>query len=464
LQFFDSAKKQKLSFDKASANIYLCGPTVYDHAHLGHGRSSVCFDLLRRTLLASGLSVKFARNYTDIDDKILKKMSQTGQSLEEITNFYIHAYEKDMRALNVLEPSFKPKATHFIKEMISLIETLQNKGFTYTLEDGIYLDTSKDKTYFSLSHRNADETRSRLEKEVAKKNESDFVLWKFDDDFYDAPFGKGRPGWHTECVVMIEALFKKELDFHCGGIDLLFPHHENEACQCRCAWNKSLAQIWLHNGFVKIDGEKMSKSLNNSFFIKDILKDFQAEVLRLYLLSSHYRAHFDFDIKDLKSCKKRLDKLYRLKQRLDLAEFSDFESEILKGEKSLKFQSALALNLLKALNDDLNISLALSFLDEFIQEANLSLDTKKGDKNELESSLKEAALILGVGFLNANEYFKFGVDEVLKKEIEEKIALRNKAKKAKNYALADEIRNTLLAKNIILKDTIKGVLWEKNNE
>lgn len=472
MQFFDSKTKNKLSFSKPSANIYLCGPTVYDSAHLGHARSSICFDLLRRTLLASGVSVKFARNYTDIDDKILKKCEQSGQSLEALSEFYIQEYERDMSALNVLEPSFKPRATHFIQEMIDLITLLKDKNLTYTLTDGIYLDTSKDSAYFSLSHRSRDEQQSRLEKEVAKKNESDFVLWKFDAKFYEAPFGAGRPGWHTECVAMIRALFSTELDFHCGGVDLLFPHHENEASQCRCAWGAQLAQIWLHNGFVKIAGEKMSKSLNNSFFVKDILKELPGEALRLYLMSSHYRAHFNFDSEDLRACKKRLDKLYRLKQRLNLKALKDFEGEALSGftlndKASLKsefkgFQSELALNLLKALQDDLNISLALSFLDEFINEANLNLDNKKADKSALESALIQAAQILGIGLLDTELYFQFGVDEVLKKEIESKIALRNEAKARKDYAAADALRNELLAKNIVLKDTPNGVLWEKS--
>ncbi|ELL0782375.1 cysteine--tRNA ligase, partial [Campylobacter jejuni] len=299
MRLLDSVTKEKIKLDKKDISIYLCGPTVYDDAHLGHARSSVCFDLLRRVLLVQGNRVKFARNYTDIDDKILKKMAQSGQTLEEITEFYIKSYEEDMRALNVLDPDFKPRATHYITAMLDLIKKLAKDGFVYTLEDGIYFDTSKDEKYLSLSNRNLEENISRLSNEVQKRNESDFVLWKFDENFYENEFGKGRPGWHTECVAMIDSIFENTLDIHAGGIDLLFPHHENEAAQCRCGCKRKLANIWLHNGFVKIDGEKMSKSLNNSFFIKDALKEFMGEALRFYLLSSHYRSHFNYSLLDL---------------------------------------------------------------------------------------------------------------------------------------------------------------------
>ena len=308
MRLFDSkskAKKDLNAYKNEPLNIYLCGATVYDDAHLGHARSSVCFDLLRRTLLALGFKVQFARNYTDIDDKILAKMKEKNLSLKELTTHYIQSYEADMNALNVLKPNFMPKATEYIAQMIELIESLEKRGFTYTLKDGVYFDSSKDSAYFSLSHRNLNDNQSRLENEVAKKNESDFVLWKFDESFYDAPFGKGRPGWHSECVAMIRALFDDKLIIHCGGADLLFPHHENEAAQCRCAYGGELAQIWLHNGFVKIDGEKMSKSLNNSFFVKDALKEFCAEALRFYLLQTHYSGDFNYAVSDLESAKRK---------------------------------------------------------------------------------------------------------------------------------------------------------------
>lgn len=456
----DSKSRQKLdlsAYEKIS--IYLCGPTVYDEAHLGHARSSVCFDLLYRTLLALGFEVEFARNYTDIDDKILKKMKEQNLSLKELTEHFIKRYEEDMQKLNVLEPKFKPRATVYIAAMIDLIVKLENKGFTYILDDGVYFDTSKDKAYLSLSHRGFENNQSRLEKEVAKRNESDFVLWKFDENFYEAPFGKGRPGWHTECVAMIKALFKDELVVHCGGVDLLFPHHENEAAQCRCAFDDELAKIWLHNGFVKINDEKMSKSLNNSFLLKDALNKFSGELLRFYLLQTHYRTHFNYNEQDLESAKKRLDKFYRLKQRLQILNLKDF-SQI----TPLKLHSKTAHQILKALSDDLNVSKALSLLDEFIINANAKLDENKALKESLTQEFSECSLIFGIGFLSTQEYFQFGVNEELKKEIQAQIQARNEAKKAKNFALADAIRANLAQKNILLQDTPNGTIWEKNNE
>ncbi|TQR61178.1 cysteine--tRNA ligase [Campylobacter troglodytis] len=514
MRLYDSKTKAKieLNADKNGIiNIYLCGATVYDDAHLGHARSAVCFDLLHRTLLALGFCVNFARNYTDLDDKILNKMKEQNLTLKALTEHYIKAYEADMKALNVLEPKFKPRATEYISQMIKLIESLEKKGFTYTLSDGVYFDSSKDSEYLSLSHRTLGENQSRLENEVAKKNESDFVLWKFDESFdptsfgFDenfyptSPFGKGRPGWHTECVAMINALFDT-LHIHCGGADLLFPHHENEAAQHRCACGGELARIWLHNGFVKIKGEKMSKSLNNSFFIKDALREFNGEVLRFYLLQTHYRSDFNYALSDLEVAKKRLDKLYRLKKRLNLAEFRDFEpnlnenssketqtnsilnsslnsqnlvpsnkdTQALKeNSQKFKFQSELAQSILKALSDDLNVSLALSFFDEFIISSNAKLDESPKNsalKESIETSLKDCAMIFGVGFINTNEYFQFGVSAELKTEIEAKIAQRNAAKKAKNFTLADELRDDLARQKIILQDTAQGTIWEKNAE
>lgn len=458
MRLFDSVLKEKIILEQEELNIYLCGPTVYDDAHLGHARSSVCFDLLRRVLLALGRRVHFARNYTDIDDKILKKMQENHQSLEQLTQHYIASYESDMQSLNVLEPDFKPRATHFIQEMITLIKNLTKRGFAYTLEDGIYFDTSKDKAYFSLSKRDNLENLSRLSKEVAKKNESDFVLWKFDENFYEAPFGKGRPGWHTECVAMIGALFEKGLDIHAGGVDLLFPHHENEAAQCRCAWDRNLAKIWLHNGFVKIDGEKMSKSLNNSFFLKDALKDFHGEVLRFYLLSTHYRAHFNYSKQDLIASKRRLDKFYRLKKRLNLSAFDD---------KMKPCKSSIGSLILNSLSDDLNISKALSLLDEFLNNANVNLDKEpknKALKEDLVRDLQELAFIFGFGFLDGKDYFQWGVDEERKAYIEESILLRAQAKKNKDFEKADAIRAELATMGIVLLDTPQGVVWEVSDE
>ena len=464
MRIFDTSKREKVEFSPikdGEVSIYLCGPTVYDDAHLGHAKSAVSFDLLRRVLKTLGYKVKFARNYTDIDDKILNKMAQTGQSLEEITNKYIAHYESDMGALNVLDPDFKPKATQCLEAIISYIKVLMDRGVAYKTSDGIYFDTSKDSGYFSISGKdNNTDLIARVVSFGEKRDEKDFVLWKFDEKWYESPFGKGRPGWHTECVAMIrEFLSDKEneefeIDIHAGGIDLLFPHHENEASQCRCAYHKNLSKYWMHNGFIKVNNEKMSKSLNNSFFVKDALKNVHGEVLRYYLLTSHYRAHFNYSDEDLVASKKRLDKIYRLKKRVDGVQ-SGMANESFKNE------------LLEALSDDLNASKALASVDEFVKTANERLDNNPKDKAykaEVVANLELIGEILGIAITNYVEYFQFGVSEEQKEQIKRLLDERAVAKKERNFARADEIRDELAKMNISIMDTPNGAVWERNNE
>ena len=464
MRIFDTSKREKVEFSPikdGEVSIYLCGPTVYDDAHLGHAKSAVSFDLLRRVLKALGYKVKFARNYTDIDDKILNKMAQTGQSLEEITNKYIAHYESDMGALNVLDPDFKPKATQCLEAIISYIKVLMDRGVAYKTSDGIYFDTSKDSGYFSISGKdNNTDLIARVASFGEKRDEKDFVLWKFDEKWYESPFGKGRPGWHTECVAMIrEFLGDKEneefeIDIHAGGIDLLFPHHENEASQCRCAYHKNLSKYWMHNGFIKVNNEKMSKSLNNSFFVKDALKNVHGEVLRYYLLTSHYRAHFNYSDEDLVASKKRLDKIYRLKKRVDGVQ-AGMANESFKNE------------LLEALSDDLNASKALASVDEFVKTANERLDNNPKDKAykaEVVANLELIGEILGIAITNYVEYFQFGVSDEQKEHIQKLLDERAVAKKERNFARADEIRDELSRLNISIMDTPNGAVWERNNE
>ena len=464
MRIFDTSKREKVEFSPikdGEVSIYLCGPTVYDDAHLGHAKSAVSFDLLRRVLKALGYKVKFARNYTDIDDKILNKMAQTSQSLEEITNKYIAHYENDMGALNVLDPDFKPKATQCLEAIISYIKVLMDRGVAYKTSDGIYFDTSKDSGYFSISGKdNNTDLIARVVCFCEKRDEKDFVLWKFDEKWYESPFGKGRPGWHTECVAMIREFLsdKKneefEIDIHAGGIDLLFPHHENEASQCRCAYHKNLSKYWMHNGFIKVNNEKMSKSLNNSFFVKDALKNVHGEVLRYYLLTSHYRAHFNYSDEDLVASKKRLDKIYRLKKRVDGVQ-AGMANENFKNE------------LLEALSDDLNASKALASVDEFVKTANERLDNNPKDKAykaEVVANLELIGEILGIAITNYVEYFQFGVSDEQKEHIQKLLDERAVAKKERNFARADEIRDELAKINISIMDTPNGAVWERNNE
>jgi cysteinyl-tRNA synthetase len=465
LHIYDSVKKEKIEFNSIIPNvakIYVCGPTVYDDSHLGHARSAIAFDLLHRVLKANDYEVIMTKNFTDIDDKIIKKMNDSNKSLEEITTTYINTYKADMKALNILDNTIEPKATENLESMKEMISNLISKDIAYKTSDSVYFDTSKDNSYGSLSHKASDENSiARVEGNIEKRNPSDFALWKFaktNDVSFEAPFGLGRPGWHIECSAMIEKhlAYKDsefQIDIHGGGADLLFPHHENEAAQTRCSSGQNLAKYWMHNGFVNIDGEKMSKSLGNSFFLKDVLKSYSGEVIRFYLMSAHYRANFNFNEEDLIASKKRLDKLYRVKKRVYA-----LESEISNVNKKFKD------DILNALNDDMNTSIALSLIDEMIGNANDKLDANPKDKNlkkELVSNILFINNILGIGFNDAYEYFQFGIDEQTKSKIEELITKRNEAKKEKNFEVADAVRNELSELGISLMDTINGTVWEK---
>ena len=469
---YDSLSKKKLPFKPISeglARIYACGPTVYDDAHLGHAKSAVSFDLLRRVLQAEGYEVKFARNFTDIDDKILKKMEQSGKSLEEITELYTRRYLQDMSALNVADASISPKATENIAAICELISSLLQKGFAYEIAgDGIYFDTRKDGDYLSLSGKKegAGKNIARVASNDAKHDEKDFVLWKFDENWFDSPFGKGRPGWHSECVAMILAHLDSGdpqfcIDIHAGGADLLFPHHENEAAQCRCARHRALSKYWLHNGFVQVNNEKMSKSLGNSFFVGDALKIAPGEALRFYLLSSHYRANFNYSVTDLLASKKRLDKIYRLKKRVRdvLAPAAGQNSAPELPATEVKFRSEM----MEFLSDDLNTSGALAVLDSFVASANEALDRAPKDKAlkaRIAANLEFAKQTLGILYEDETEYFRFGVSEQQRAQIEKLIKQRAQAKAEKDFASADAIRARLTDMKIEVMDTASGTVWE----
>ncbi len=463
LSIYDSVKKTKVPFEPIKNNdvkVYVCGPTVYDDSHLGHARSAIAFDLLHRVLKANSYNVIMTKNFTDIDDKIIKKMNKTKKSLEEITNKYISAYKNDMEALNILPNTMEPKATQNLEIMIEMINDLILKDIAYSISDGVYFDVSKDENYGKLSNRASDENSiARVEINSEKRNPTDFALWKFEkanDIAYESPFGKGRPGWHIECSAMINKhlAYKDEayqIDIHGGGADLLFPHHENEAAQTRCSTKAELSKYWMHNGFVTIDGEKMSKSLGNSFFLKDILKSYSGEMVRFYLLTAQYRANFNFNEEDLIASKKRLDKLYRVKKRVY-------------GLASSNINKSFKESLLNALNDDLNSAKAISVIDEYINKANETLDKEPKNKNfkkELVSAIEFIDELMGIGSTDAYKYFQFGISDEDILKIEELIKARTEAKKNKDFETADKIRDKISSLGISIMDTPNGVVWEK---
>ncbi len=463
MYIYDSRTKTKHLFKPQDPNrvtLYVCGPTVYDDAHLGHAKSALVFDLLSRVIRANGYKLIYAKNITDIDDKIINKSKNSTISIKELTDTYTEAYHRDMDALGVIRADIEPKATESIDAMLKMIDTLIDKNHAYRASNGdVYFDTKSDESYLSISGRNQDEddTQSRVQGSTCKLNPSDFALWKSvkdDSVSFTSEYGKGRPGWHLECSAMIEKHLSNggefAVDIHGGGADLLFPHHENEAAQTRCSSKHEIAKYWVHNGFVNIDGEKMSKSLGNSFFIKDALKNYSGEVLRYYLLSTHYRSNFNFNEEDLIASKKRLDKIYRLKKRLF-------------GLKATEIKTKFQERLLEALNDDLNVSVAYAIIDEMIQNANERLDANAKDKTakkETMANLEFLKNLLGFGVQNPFEYFQFGVDDKTKEIINSLIDKRTSAKKEKNFELSDKIRDKILSMNIAIMDTAEGTFWE----
>jgi len=459
---YDSSKKEKcklIPITPPQVTLYACGPTVYDDAHLGHAKSALSFDLLKRTLTACGYHVLFARNITDIDDKIIRKSFELDQNIHTITTHYTQRYQEDMSALGIQTPDLEPKATENLDAMIGLIQTLMDKNIAYTLPNGdVYFDISKDAHYGTLSSKTQEDRQSRVEA-TEKRNDGDFVLWKGckeKDVCFESPFGSGRPGWHLECSAMIAKHLRNDgayqIDIHAGGADLFFPHHENEAAQTRCAYEQELAHHWMHNGFVTVNGEKMSKSLGNSFFLKDALEHYDGEVLRFYLLSTHYRADFNFSEEDLLSSKKRLDKLYRLLKRL------------FGGGASAKPDKGFECEMLDALCDDLNISKALAAMDMMIANANEALDKNPKDKAIKKSTLANLqwiAEVLGFGNQNPYHYFQWGIDTATKTRIQDLLSARKEAKEAKDFTKADEIRDEILGMGVQIMDTPQGTFWEK---
>ena len=464
MHIYNSQTRQKERFiplEEKSVRIYVCGPTVYDDAHLGHARSALAFDLLRRLFVATGYKVTFVKNFTDIDDKIIQKLQTSDKSLEELTQSYIQSYKDDMHALGIADADIEPKATENLPQIIAYIERLIEKGFAYVLDDGVYFEVAKDQGYFSLSKRESadEENQSRVVSNLSKRDPKDYALWKCYHDgslTFESPWGKGRPGWHIECSSMIKTHLatnkEYQIDIHGGGADLLFPHHENEASQSRCESGHELAHYWMHNGFVQIDGTKMSKSLGNSFFLKDALKVYEGEILRFYLRSTHYRANFNFNEEDLLASQKRLDKLYRLKKRLAT-------------EKSSAVNKTFKQAILQALKDDLNISQTLAIIDEMIVSANESLDKEpknKALKYEINANFLFLKELLGIGTIDVTHYFQMGVSSEEVSEIEALIQQRQAAKIAKDYALSDQLRDRLLEMGVKLMDTPQGTTWEKS--
>lgn len=444
-------KEKFVPIDCNNVRMYVCGPTVYDKAHLGNGKTPVSYDVLYRLLryVYGADHVTYVSNITDVDDKILNKHKETGKPIREITEETYNWYIEDMKKLGNLEPNYRPRATDYINEMIELVKRLLANGHAYEAEGHVLFSVDSMPSYGCLSGRSMKEMLAGARVEVAdyKKNPADFVLWKPSEPTepgWNSPWGYGRPGWHLECSAMSSKLLGNDFDIHGGGSDLIFPHHENECAQSCCAFEGTkFAHYWVHAGMLMVDGVKMSKSLGNFYILDDVLAKAPAEALRLLFLSSHYHQPFNFTFEGLSNAKATLDKFYNALLRV-----KDVKAE--KVEPDTRVVEALA--------DDLNTPLALTYLHENVN--NLNKAESEEDKIKYKSELLANAYLLGLLWQDAEGWFKGGAagDDA---EIEAKIQARAEAKKNKDWATADKIRNELKEQGIILEDGPNGTTWKK---
>ncbi len=442
-------KDEFIPLDPQRITLYVCGPTVYNYVHIGNARPVVVFDVLYRLLCRLYPQVVYARNITDIDDKIINACAETGEPMAALTERFSAAFAEDMTALKALPPVIVPKATAHIGEMIAMIETLIAKNHAYAADGHVLFAVESMPDYGRLSGRNLDDMLAGARVEVAdyKRHPGDFVLWKPSSDDqpgWDSPWGRGRPGWHIECSAMIHKHLGDVIDIHGGGQDLIFPHHENEIAQGCCAHGTEYVRYWMHNGYINIDGEKMSKSLGNFRLVRELLKEYRGEVLRFALLSSHYRSPLNFSADMLDQAKAGLDSLYQALRGGDIADKAEIAAEH---------------PVMEALCDDLGTPQAISELHALAARINKAGDT---DKPRLRAELRAAAGLLGLLQDDPEIWFQQGNDGALSADaIEALIAERADAKKARDFARADRIRDDLKAQGVILEDGREGTRWSR---
>ena len=460
MKIYNTLTRKKEDFKPIQAGkalIYVCGPTVYNYIHIGNSRPMIVYDTLRRYLLYIGYDVKFVSNFTDIDDKIINRAKEENVPFSDITKKYIDAYLEDSYGLNLFEShTIHPKATECINEMIEFVKVLEEKGIAYNVDGNVYFDITKAKDYGKLSKKNIDDLRAgaRIDISDEKKNPLDFALWKKRKDesepAWESPWGMGRPGWHLECSVMAKKFLGDTIDIHAGGEDLQFPHHENDIAQSECCNGKVFANYWMHNGMINIDNVKMSKSKGNFFTIKDIQKEYDLEVIRLWILSTHYRNPLNFSREVMEQTKNGLERMYNGKEHLErLLEICEE-----KEDEDISKLVELKKEFLDCMDDDLNTADAISKVYELIRYANTF------DENTDLKVVKGAVKLLSdltsvLGLLYKEE------DDNLDEKVEKLIKEREEARKNKDFKRADEIRDALKEMNIELKDTRNGVIWKR---
>ena len=458
-------KEEFVPLVPGKVSMYVCGPTVYNLIHIGNARPMIVFDTARRYMEHKGYEVNYVSNFTDVDDKIIKKAMEEGTTAEEVAQHYIKECKKDMAGMNVKPATVHPMATQEIDGMIDMISTLIEKGYAYPAADGtVYFRTRRFRDYGKLSHKNLDDLRAGnrsllVSGEDQKEDPLDFVLWKpkkEGEPFWPSPWCDGRPGWHIECSVMAKKYLGEEIDIHAGGEDLIFPHHENEIAQSECCNGKVFARYWLHNAFLNIDNRKMSKSLGNFFTVREIGEKYDLQVLRFFMLSAHYRSPLNFSADLMEASKNALDRIMNAVDNLKFLAGNAADGEMTEAEK--KAAEGLAgyeKKFDEAMDDDFNTADAIAVIFELVKYANSNVTAE--NTRAFINAVKEKIISLSdiLGLIVEKE------EEILDSDIEKLIEERQAARKEKNFARADEIRDLLLEKGIVLKDTREGVKWER---
>lgn len=468
MRVYNTMTKKKEEFVPlvpGKVSMYVCGPTVYNLIHIGNARPMIVFDTVRRYMEHKGYEVNYVSNFTDVDDKIIKKAIEEGITAEEVSQRYIAECKKDMADMNVKPATTHPLATQEIDGMIDMISTLIEKGYAYPAADGtVYFRTRQFKEYGKLSHKNLDDLRAGnrsllVSGEDQKEDPLDFVLWKpkkEGEPSWPSPWCDGRPGWHIECSVMSKKYLGEEIDIHAGGEDLIFPHHENEIAQSECCNGKEFARYWLHNAFLNIDNRKMSKSLGNFFTVREIGEKYDLQVLRFFMLSAHYRSPLNFSADLMEASKNALDRIINAVENLKFLAGNGAEGEMTEAEqKEVEGLTEYEKKFDEAMDDDFNTADAIAAIFELVKYANsnVTAENTKAFINTVKEKIVSLADILGL-IVEKEE-------EILDSDIEKLIEERQAARKEKNFARADEIRNLLLEKGIVLKDTREGVKWER---